>query len=83
MRSRSPIITALAAGALLTLALIIALVLWLALAAMGDHSGATVARVLALFIAICWFIDLVVLVVLSALAQVGVGGLRDHDGEGE
>ena len=57
-------------GAVLLLLLVISLALWCVLAAVGDLAGATVARVLAMLVGVCWGLDLLTLVVLVAFGQI-------------
>lgn len=79
-RLRQCLIGALAAGGLLSLLLLIALVLWLMLGLLGDPAGAVVSRVLALLFSICWFIDGAFLVVVLALAQLQpLEDVDEHD----
>ena len=70
MRYRLVIVRALQLGAALTFALIVAAILWAALEALGDPSGAAVTRGITSGLAVCWAADLVVLVVLLALIEV-------------
>ena len=66
---RRTLVVSLWTGGLLLLVLIVSLVLWCVLDALGDPSGATVARVLALLVGICWMANLTTVVVLLAWGQ--------------
>jgi threonine/homoserine efflux transporter RhtA len=70
MRYRNLIVRSLQGLAGLTLALAVAAILWAGLAALGDRAGEAVARGAAWGLAVCWAANLVVLVVLVALAEV-------------
>ena len=59
---------ALQLGAALTLATLVALVLWASLRALGDGAGTAVARGITCGLAIVWAVNLVSLVVLTAIA---------------
>lgn len=57
-------------GAGLLVVLAVAAVLWVLLAAVGDHAGASGARTVALVAAVCWALDFVALVVVLALNEL-------------
>jgi hypothetical protein len=67
---RRGIAGAIQVGAGLTLAALVALILWAALGALGDSAGAAVARGVSWGLVIAWGANLVVLVVLLALAEL-------------
>ena len=78
---RRSLIVALWTGGLLLLVLIVSLILWCVLDALGDPSGATVARVLALLVGICWMANLTTVVVLLAWGQIATTPVEPLDEE--
>ena len=58
------------AGASLLVALTVAASLWWLLGALGDTTGARIAKGISLGLAICWGINLVGVIVLVALGQL-------------
>ena len=77
--SHRGIARALQTGAALTLATLVALTLWLALRALGDASGAAVARGVTWGFGIAWTVNLVALVVLLALAELSISGSSSNE----
>jgi hypothetical protein len=57
-------------GGLLIVILIVACVLWLALSAVGDQAGSQGAKGVALVAATCLMLDIILLVVFLALAEI-------------
>ena len=72
-RFRPYIVGTLWAGALLLFVLLVAVVLWCVLGAVGDRAGADMARILALLVAVCWGLDNWALLVLVALGLLSTG----------
>ena len=72
-RLRPYIVGTLWAGGLLLFVLLIAVVLWSVLGAVGDRAGADMARILALLVAVCWALDSWALLVLVALGLLSTG----------
>lgn len=70
LRLRASIVWSLGAGAVLSLVVVVAAVLWGILRSVGDASGAEGARAVLLVASVCWGLDFVVLVVVLAVAQL-------------
>lgn len=73
MKVRPYLKRCLRAGAFLLIGLAVAGSLWGLLAALGDASGARVAKGISLGLAICLVLDFAALVVLVAVGQVNSG----------
>lgn len=71
VKVRGYLLRSLWAGAFLLVAVAVASAIWGLLAALGDSAGARVAKGITLGLAVCWAVDLIVVIVLSALAQLG------------
>lgn len=73
MKVRPYLKRCLRAGAFLLIGLAVAASLWGLLGALGDASGARVAKGISLGLAICLLLDFAVLIVLVAIGQVNSG----------
>jgi hypothetical protein len=74
-------------GGLLIVILIVACALWLALSAVGDQAGSQGAKGVALVAATCLMLDIILLVLFLALAEItrpndASDGHEPHDGSG-
>jgi len=76
VKPRACILKSLWAGGVLTFLLLIAVILWTLLAALGDNL-ATAMKAIALLVTVCWTSNLVVLVILCAWAQVSGSAEED------
>lgn len=79
MNIRRYIAGSLWAGAIVTLVLLVAAALWGLLTAAGDHAGGQGAKGVTLVALTFWVLNFIALVVLVALAQIGVGGEHDEE----
>ena len=75
-----PLKPALQSAAALSLLLAVSTLLWCLLATLGDQAGATVARVVACLLGLCWLLNLAALVAVLALKELARE--REEDGEG-
>ena len=73
MKVRACLVRCLRAGGFLLVGVAVAASLWGLLAALGDSTGARVAKGISLGLAICLVLDLGALIVLVALSQVNSG----------
>ncbi|MBW3540024.1 MAG: hypothetical protein KY476_07135, partial [Planctomycetes bacterium] len=67
---RRALVSILTAGAALTYALVLACVLWSALAELGDDRGAAVARGALVGLAVLWAATLLGMIVVLAVVQI-------------